>query len=264
MIFSRRGYVVCGFFESLCALSTDKRALGRGNDDMKKAIKIIQVVIICSGVLACFLAINFWSNSTPRANTPEYDQAHGIVRGEDNLITVGGVQLLIPALTYFRVYSYENIEKGKADKVVLSILLDELFEREVSRSYGSPAQVRIEIENFINNPDFVWGLNRIDSKEKKKSNLKDIGLTEYTSDSNSWLGTLYVTNEETSAFRDGKPMVFSCKRDQGGDLSLCRTLYIQYKGLDISFYFNGKELIPHWRYVTRRVHEYVDGLIIKG
>ena len=263
MILWRRGYVVC---ESLCAWSTDKSVLGRGNDDMKKAIKIIQVAVICSGVLVFFLAINFWSNSTPRANTPEYDQAHGIVRGEDNLITVGGVKLLIPALTYFRVYSYENIEKGKADKVVLSILLDELFERDVDKSYGSPAKVRIEIkkDGVVQDPNFVQGLDRIKKGNRSESHLEDIGLIEYADDKYEGGEVLYLTTKKYSGFRENVPMLFSCNVNLNGEITLCMTLYIPYKGLDISFYFNGKDLMPHWRYVTRRVHEYVDGLIIEG
>ena len=232
---------------------------------MKKAIKIIQVVVICSGVLACFLAINFWGNSTPSANTPEYDQAHGIVRGEDNLITVGGVQLLIPALTYFRVYSYENIEKGKADKVVLSILLDELFEREVSRSYGSPAQVRIEIRKGRDkNPDFVWGKDLISKGNRVVTVLNESGLIEYSSEHTSWGASMYATAHKNSIFRENEQLFFSCKKEQSGDLSLCRSLHIPYRGVNLSFYFDGKELMPHWRYVTRKVHEYVDGLIIEG
>ncbi|MDE1463550.1 hypothetical protein [Spartinivicinus poritis] len=210
------------------------------------------------------IVFSYGCEKVPSANTPEYFEAHGIKKGEENIIRIEDIAFKIPADIPMNVYTVGDIKSGQTDTLTVYLDLSYLLEHTWDGGILAPWMVRVEMEKFLyenpKNSDFRLQAN----KWSKVIDNTELGLTEFHSKNyrGGWGYISYQSSAKHVVTPLGGPVQFRCTGHPIGEIDTCWGGYQHPNGFYVS-YFISSELLPFWHEVHQNIVSKVNSLIIE-
>lgn len=233
----------------------------------KQALRLLGIVAllcVCGALNYYFLrtSAHSFNEGKPLANSPEYLQAHGVVKGRPNELLIKGVLLHFSPHFLLNPYTAGKIVRGQADSVTTHLDLGSWLSPEQQVHSEYLASVRIEIRGQgLENADREWR-NLREGDWKMVKERPDLGLREYSStrDLGGWGYRTYSPLDQTRVTPLGGPIIYSCAGAPGEEPTLCRAYFTHPQGLFIGYYI-GRPLLSRWSDVHAEVLNTVNSFI---
>ncbi len=201
-------------------------------------------------------------NERPSVNTKEYLDAHGVVKGKENIVSIGGVVFKIPGEMDIDVETQGEIIPGQAGVLSLYYDFSHLLPR-IQKNTPPKSRVRVEVRHkgIVHHDN--WDMTTKLNKWQKTIPRPELELIEFH-DKQFYGGWGYISFQVmegvvTTPLQEA--LNFKCSGHPDYGIRECRGGVRHLDGIHIWFYFPAK-LIPHWKAVYQRVNFNVRSLIV--
>lgn len=218
----------------------------------------------CYSFLLFIIVVLSGCEQRPSGNTPEYFEAHGIIKGEENHISVGDTVFKVPKDIPFNIYTLGDIVPGKVDVLTLYLDFSYLIDHYKGGGIFAPWMVRVEIEkNLYEYPKTSDYHLQVDNWSKIFYN-SDLNLTEFHEKAfrGGWGYISYQAKMDQIVTPLGGPVQFECSGDPAGEIDSCSGGYQHPKGFFVSYYISNR-IMPFWQEIHGSVVSTVNSLIVK-
>ena len=241
---------------------------------MKKAYRALKVILAISYrifkytilfavfVFAIFLTYKIY-NERPSGNTKEYLDAHGVVKGRENMVSVGGVVFKVPAELNINVETQGEIIPGQAGVLRLYYDFSHLLPGTQKNTLPKP-RVRVEVRHMGVVHHDNWDLTTQLNKWQEIIPRPELELIEFH-DKQFYGGWGYISFQAmegvvTTPLQEA--LNFKCSGHPDYGIQTCWGAVQYLNGIHIWFFIPAK-LIPHWKAVYQHINYNVRSLIVK-
>ncbi len=220
--------------------------------------------ILLFALLAFALSITYKIyNERPSVNTKEYLDAHGVVKGKENIASIGDVVFKVPAEMNMNVETQGEIIPGQAGVLRLYYDFSHLLSGTQKDTRPKP-RVRVEVRHMGVVQHDNWDMTAQLNKWQKIIPRPELELIEFHEKQfdGGWDYISFQAMDGVVVTPLKEALNFGCSGHPEYGIRECWGGVQYLNGIHVWFYFPAK-LIPHWKAVYKHVDSGVRSLMVK-